>query len=157
MYTADIIAKWFLARNKFDYDIGVADELISDFKLQELLYYAQGCTLALTDKVLFSDEIQAWKNIPVIPAVYYTYKSSDRNGIVFEESFNKPLVDDKTNSILETVYHEFGQYSAWKLQDMIHKETSWTETPINMAINTDSIKKYFQENYIKGKTAVDKK
>lgn len=148
MYTAETIAKWFLARNKYDVDMGLGDELISNLKLQKLLYYAQGCVLAITGEPLFNDEIQAWEHGPVVPTIYHQYKGYGRNGIEFDECFDQTTIEPKTNAILQEVYVEFGQYSAWKLRNMTHEETPWQETEKNKIISNESIKRYFEENYI---------
>lgn len=52
------VAKWFLVRN-VEEEANGADG-ISNLKLQKLLYYAQGCTLALTNEPLFDESIVAW-------------------------------------------------------------------------------------------------
>ncbi len=46
-------------------------ELISNLKLQKLLYYAQGFHLALYDKLLFSEDIEAWQHGPVVRDVCF--------------------------------------------------------------------------------------
>jgi len=148
MYTAETIANWFLLRAKFDYDMGYSDELISNLKLQKLLYYAQGCILGLTGKPLFPEEIQAWEHGPVIPAIYHKYKDYGKNGLLPDETFDRNSIDEETNAVLENVYETFGQFSAWKLRDMTHQEAPWQETKKNHVISKDVIKKYFQENYV---------
>jgi len=142
------VAEWFLARNNEDYATGETDELISNLKLQKLLYYAQGSVLALTGEPLFEDDICAWAHGPVVPEVYRKYKNNGSNGIPFEGGFYRNSVGEEINSILEAVYREFGQYSAWKLRNMTHKETPWLETPKNGVISKEAIKKYFLENYV---------
>ena len=82
MYKASEIAKWFIARNKADYEMGYTDELITNLKLQKLLYYAQGCVMALTDEPLFDEDIQAWEHGPVVPEIYHKYKSYGKSGIM---------------------------------------------------------------------------
>lgn len=146
-HTALQVAKWFLAHNKIT-SVDKGDEFISNLKLQKLLYYAQGCFLAITDKPLFQDEILAWKHGPVVADVYYKYSSNGSNGIVFDEDFDFSEFSDEENEILTEVYDVFGQYSAWKLRDMTHEETPWLETRQNSAISQDSIKAYFKEKYI---------
>lgn len=146
-YTADLIAKWFLARNKCDMN-DCDSEAISNLKLQKLLYYAQGCTLALTGEALFNDEIVAWKHGPVIESIYQEYKNNGSCGIEFNEEFNSNDIDISTQNILEEVYQTFGQFSAWKLRDMTHQESPWIETKQSDIINKEKIKKYFMENYI---------
>lgn len=142
------VASWFLSRNKYDYDLGCTDELISNLKLQKLLYYAQGCVLALTNIPLFDDDIYAWEHGPVVPVVYHMYKEYGKSEINFNEQYDKIQITSEINNILESVYNEFGQYSAWKLRNMTHDETPWKTTPKNNIIDTNIIKKYFIENYI---------
>ena len=52
------------------------------------------------------------------------------------------------NGILEDVYDEFGQYSAWKLRNMTHEETPWQSTPQNEVISQAAIADYFRANYV---------
>ena len=147
MYSAEKIAEWFLARNRRDIAEG-SDEMISNLKLQKLLYYAQGCTLAITGEPLFNDEILAWEHGPVVPCIYHKYKSNGANGIPYDGEFDGSFLDKKTASILEEVYQEFGQYSAWKLRNMTHEEAPWQKTQKNKVISTESIKDYFEQNYV---------
>jgi uncharacterized phage-associated protein len=44
-------------------DIG---DVISNLKLQKLLYYAQGFYLAIYGKALFEEDIVAWEHGPVV-------------------------------------------------------------------------------------------
>ncbi len=148
MYKVEEIVKWFLARNRADYKMGYTDEFITNLKLQKLLYYAQGCVLALTDKPLFDEEIEAWEHGPVVPKIYHEYKMYGKSEIEFDEPFDENLIDRDIQNILESVYNEFGQYSAWKLRNMTHSETPWKETAKNNNISKCLIKEYFKANYI---------
>ena len=55
-YSALTVAKWFLWYNDKILEEEDAD-LISNLKLQKLLYYAQGCYLALKNEPLFNEQI----------------------------------------------------------------------------------------------------
>lgn len=145
--SAKDVAKWFLAYNREMMNEGDA-EYISNLKLQKLLYYAQGCFLALRDQALFDDPIVAWKHGPVVENVYHLYKENGANGIVFDEKFDFSKIDDDVETILEEVYDVFGQYSAWKLRNMIHNETPWKSTNQNSIIPNETIKDYFLKEYV---------
>lgn len=148
MYRALEVAKWFLQYNALEQHVSGEDvEGISNMKLQKLLYYAQGAYLAMYDGPLFSDDIVAWQHGPVVVEVYEKYKVFRANSIV-ENDQDLIEVDAKTQEVLEWVYNEFGQYTAWALRNMTHKEAPWRETPMNGVISVDSIKKYFKENYV---------
>lgn len=58
------VAKWFIRRNRIE-EAKEADKL-SLLKLLKLLYYAEGCSLALNDRSLFSEDIIAWEHGPVV-------------------------------------------------------------------------------------------
>lgn len=147
-HSAADVAKWFLSRNNVEAMISEAED-ISNLKLQKLLYYAQGSVLAITGKPLFDDAIVAWEHGPVVVDVYHEYRGNGRNGIPFNDSLEpKEQYTQEESSILESVYEEFGQYSAWKLRNMTHKETPWLSTNKNEVIRLDVIKKYFKENYV---------
>ena len=146
MQTADNVAKWFLSRNKVR-GVGTDVEYLTNLKLQKLLYYAQGCFLALYDKPLFEEPILAWGYGPVVKSVYDTYKSYDRDGI---KNFDFPVENfsDEEQSVLGSVYDVFGQYSAWKLVEMTHSETPWKSTERGEVISVDKIKDFFEKNYV---------
>ena len=57
-HSAEQIARWFLAHNRIA-ESSAGAESISNLKLQKLLYYAQGCFLAMTGNSLFPDKIVA--------------------------------------------------------------------------------------------------
>lgn len=148
--TASNVAKWFIVRNRLE-EINDGDP-ITNLKLQKLLYYAQGSTLAMKDTRLFDEPIEAWKHGPVVPTVYEEYKYFGSNGIELENGFDMSCIDQETTEILEEVYDVFGQYTAWRLRNMTHEETPWLSVwnpnRPKQAIDTEIIKKYFKEHYI---------
>lgn len=148
MQTADNVARWILSRNKVR-ELGGEADLISNLKLQKLLYYAQGMYLALYDELLFADEIVAWRHGPVVESVFDKYKVNGSDAI---KTFEPPTENFSYNeeATLQFTQEAFGQFSAWKLADMVHAETPWQETPLNEIITRDKIQQYFSANYIEG-------
>lgn len=147
-YSVQDIAKWILTRNRLEVQTEDGD-YISNLKLQKLLYYSQGCFLALRDKPLFDSPIEAWTYGPVVPEVYHLYKSYGSSAIDSSDIiFDTDLILPEDRNILEEVYSEFGQYSAAKLVKMTHEETPWISTKKNCVIDNEVIKKYFKENYV---------
>lgn len=146
MHSASDVAKWILTYNSLQMEEAGA-EYISNLKLQKLLYYAQGCTLAFLDRRLFKDEIVAWEHGPVVEVVYHEYKENGSRGI---ESFGniKEYYSAEEEAVLKTMYENFAQYSAWGLRNMTHNETPWKETRKNHIIPTDKIKNYFLQHYV---------
>lgn len=140
------IANWFIARAQQDDAFGVGD-LITNLKLQKLLYYAQGAYLALKKEPLFKEELEAWKHGPVIKKVYDEFKSYGANPITEHKQVN---LADEVTQVLEQVYQVFGQFSAWKLREMTHQEEPYLHAVESGedTIDLDILKKYFEENYI---------
>jgi uncharacterized phage-associated protein len=60
MHSCVDVAKYFLAQSSVD-----AGDLISNLKLQKLVYYAQGFTVALTGKPMFVERLEAWLHDPI--------------------------------------------------------------------------------------------
>lgn len=122
MATALDVAKFFIAHGSNSEDGG-----ISNLKLQKLVYYAQGYHLAIFDKPLFEDEIEAWAHGPVAPNVYHHYKTNGSSPIPFEEYVSREAFSDEQLDFLVEVYDVFGQFSVWKLRNMTHDERPWLE------------------------------
>lgn len=140
--TCKDVAKYFLTLVDDD-----AGDLISNLKLQKLVYYAQGFSLALFGKPLFGETIEAWMHGPVIPVLYREYNACGGDPIPHPEGFNLGLVDTETAELLDEVYEVFGQFSAWKLRNMTHAEPPWKDVYVPGAsaeITRESMEEYFK-------------
>lgn len=144
--TALQVARHFLAMQDED-----AGDLISNLKLQKLLYYAQGLHLAWKGSSLYPERIEAWQHGPVIPDMYYTFKQYQGKPIPIEEARTAtPIQDKEIKDFLNEVYDVFGQYSAWKLRNMTHDEDPYREAEANGGtISQDSMRRYFQRYLVK--------
>jgi len=141
-YNAEDIAEWFLNKNRIQMNFEDS-EYITNLKLQKLLYYAQGYFLAKKDTPLFNDDFLAWEHGPVVRKIYNKYKTNGANGIVYNKDFNVKM-DNETENILEEVYENYGQYTAWKLRNMTHEEEPWKTTTRNDIISKEKIRDFFK-------------
>lgn len=136
------VAKYFLSLT--DEESG---ELISNLKLQKLVYYAQGFHLVFYDTPLFSERIEAWTYGPVVPDLYHEYKSHGPCSIPPPSDFDISIYDENTKNLLNEVYKVFAQFSGWKLHEMTHQEPPWKnayERGAGSIINHQSLKEYFK-------------
>lgn len=145
-YSASTIAKWFLNHVR-QLNSEEDEEYLTNLKLQKLLYYAQGSSLAILNKPLFDDRIEHWTHGPVVPTVYYEYSENKGNPILYDEDYTESI-DPETNQLLNDVYETFGCYSAWGLRTMTHNEDPWKNTSRNQVISQESIKDYFVKHYV---------
>ena len=123
MPTCFDVANFFLS--KTDPDVG---EIISNLKLQKLVYYAQGFALAVLREPIFRERIEAWEHGPVVPDLYHIYKDHKSGAIppVPSHSADNKFSKDQLE-LLEDVYAVYGQFSAWKLRNMTHEEDPWVD------------------------------
>ena len=104
-----------------------AGELFSNMKLQKLLYYVQGFHIAVFNRPLFNEDIEAWMYGPVVPAVYEYYQENGNKGIMPNE---KPItLEAEEESLFNEVLRIYGNYSAIGLMNFTHNEMPWQSTP----------------------------
>lgn len=104
-------------------------------QLIKLVYIAHGWTLALLDKPLVSDRVEAWQHGPVYPAVYNEFRGSGwmpigrvardpDTGVEISSSFS-----NDEESILNQVLASYGKFHAFDLSARTHRAgTPWFET-----------------------------
>jgi uncharacterized phage-associated protein len=139
IYSAHDIAKLLITQS--DPEIG---DIISNLKLQKLLYYCQGVNLALYKQPLFKEDLFAWQYGPVVSEVYHTYKIYS-SGVINKNIDDLIDIDTQSEDLIKEVYEVYGQYSALKLMNMTHKESPWNETKIGEIITHDKLINYFNK------------
>ncbi|MDR3231470.1 MAG: DUF4065 domain-containing protein [Synergistaceae bacterium] len=106
------------------------DEAVSSIdpmKLQKLLFYCQGYSLALTGEPLFEDPIEAWQYGPVVRKVYKRYQKYRGSYLPLNLVETPPPLNDCAASIARLVMRDKGKFSAAALMKMTHEEPSWQE------------------------------
>src|ERR1700743_2334532 len=137
--TANDVANFFLTLSQPE-----EGDYITNLKLQKLIYYAQGFSLALFDKELFSEEIYAWMHGPVVPEVYKLFNSNESTDIPVPKEIYLTIFSEDQSSILKEVWDVYGQFSAWKLRNMTHEESPWKDTKQDEVISKDSLRSFFK-------------
>jgi uncharacterized phage-associated protein len=144
MYNASDISKYFIRCANLE-----AEGVITNMKLQKLLYYAQGFHLALFDTPLFAETIEASQYGPVVPEIYRQYKSYSCNALPEATDFSPEIINLDTRELIDEVYEVFGKYTGTALANLTHEEAPWKEKPINSVISHQSMKDYLQGQLIK--------
>lgn len=146
-------------------------DLVTQMKLQKLLYYAYGWHWAYHDDKLFSEKIQAWKFGPVIPDVYHAAKEWGNEEIdsllyaqVYDEyshdlNFVKKVIKKtsstrKKREFLDEIWKVYSPYGAMALSNATHAPgTPWKRVIdendgliySNIVIPDTYIKEYFEQ------------
>lgn len=151
IYSALDIAKWFINRSYLDEKLYPDDaQPLTNMKLQKLLYYAQSMSLAVFNRKLFKEEVEAWIHGPVVDNVYKVYKVCGASPINEEE----PVCFDKDIEILlEYIYEKFGIYTPLQLRSLTHSENPYKKTFVDgeyhIKINDELLKSNFEDLYLK--------
>ena len=140
MLRAEDVARYFLANQDTE-----TDEPISNLKILKLCYYAQGFALAILRRPLFFEDIEHWQHGPVVRSLWQNYHSFGSGPIPPpQDALNLTLYDSETKSLLDKVYHLYGQFSAWELRNKTHSEPPWINTPDGCPITHHALRGYFE-------------
>ncbi|MEI6287758.1 MAG: type II toxin-antitoxin system antitoxin SocA domain-containing protein [Bacillota bacterium] len=116
--------------NVFDVAVYILNELgsVSGMKLQKLVYYCQAWSLVWEDRPLFSEEIQAWVNGPVVPTLYENHRG---DFLIDQNKFKKLLSGQKFSKAqietMDIVIKHYGKRNAQWLSDLTHSEQPWID------------------------------
>jgi uncharacterized phage-associated protein len=143
--TASKVAKYVIA------EFHESEDLITNMKVQKLLYYIQGWHLGLYGTPVFADDFEAWVHGPVQYEVYNEYKNYKWNPII--KPVVKPVLEQSLVSHISQVLECYGGETAYSLELMTHKEWPWIEARDDLAptepsgniIFTETMKKYFAD------------
>lgn len=119
-------------------------DLMSNMKLQKMLYYQQGYHLAVFDEPLFEEKIEAWMYGPVVPCVFEEYKNNGRKGI--EYNGDVITLQDEEEELFCEVFETYAKYSAYGLSNMTHNEEPWKSVSAGKGnvISNDVMKSFFK-------------
>lgn len=139
------VSKFLLFRANHD------GEVITNLKMQKLLYYAQAWHLVNFGTELFKDDIEAWPLGPVIPSVYREYKKFGPKPIEYKDSGKETeRFSEKQVKFLEEFYSIYIRIPASQLVNMAHNEEPWKIAFKDCTdIDTDLMKKFYSAQYKK--------
>ena len=133
-YKAKAIANYILDR------ADKADLPITPMQITKLVYLAHGWFLGFYKKPLISDDVQAWRFGPVIPAVYHEFKRYGADPIpssaraeefnIDKGYFNKcsAKIDDEGTGVIDRVVDAYGELTGFHLSNITHKDgTPWEQ------------------------------
>lgn len=139
MTSARDVAKVFLKLSEPE-----TGDLLTNLKIQKLVYYVQGFHLALEGAPIFGENILHWDHGPVVRELYDEYKALGYKPIPVPDGIDTSMFSKRQLSLIEEVNSVYGQFSAWKLRDMTHNESPWMSTSKDEIISHDSLKDYFR-------------
>lgn len=133
------------------YVLHLYKEAITTMKLHKLLYYCQAWHLVWEEKPLFSQNIEAWANGPVVRELFNFHKgmfsmSYSELGLGNEDNLTTQQKED-----VDSVIKFYGDRSAQWLIEQSHSEMPWIEARRGLAplergervISLESMQQYY--------------
>lgn len=123
---------------------------VTTWKLQKLVYYSQAWSLVWDEKPLFPEEIQAWINGPVCPALYEKHKGKFE--IAGISSGNPLNLNKYQKETVDAVLDLYGPHPSHWLSNLTHMEPPWKNARQGLSmrergssvITHDSMAEYYE-------------
>jgi uncharacterized phage-associated protein len=96
---------------------------MTTMKLEKLAYYSQAWHLARHGKPLFPDRIEAWREGPVVRALYAKHRG-DFRATEWPAGDAGRLTEPERETV-DWVVRQYGDFSAEKLSELTHSELPW--------------------------------
>ena len=143
MVSAITIANKFIERAKRD---GVS---LTNMQLQKLVYIAHGWALALLNRGLIYEPVEAWQWGPVIKSLYHTLRQYGSG----EVTSTIPMIGARSlqlreEDLIESVWNGYKDMSGFKLSTITHQQnTPWSRTVKQFGLRSVIPEKYMAEHY----------
>lgn len=100
-------------------------------KLQKLVYYCQAWSLVWDEQPLYTEEIQAWANGPIVPELYKLH----RGQFNINEWSHGDCHHLKSNQkvTIKSVVDFYGKKTGQWLSELTHKEAPWKNARRSLA------------------------
>ena len=125
MYSYNQVSDYFIALSN------ITNDLITNLRLQKLMYYAQAWYYTINGEKLFDEKFEAWVHGPVIRRLYGEYKSFSFNPIIREDLTEKEYeeirnsFDPKDLEFFDEIVNKYFGLSAYELERLTHAEKPW--------------------------------
>ncbi len=120
--SAAMIARWLIELAEADADVD--QEPMTHMRLQKLLYYVQGWSLAQRGKPAFADNIQAWEHGPVVRSLWESLTHLAKAPIT-SAHLPPANIDADTRAFVASVWEDYRDKSAIELRRLTHAEAPW--------------------------------
>lgn len=98
-------------------------EPITHLRLQKLLYYVQGWSLAIRGRPMFLESIESWEHGPVVPEVWHVYKGHKATPLPTPP--HRARITAADAEFVEYLWAHYKQFSATELRRKTHQERPW--------------------------------
>lgn len=122
--------------------------IVSNLKLQKILYFLQAEFLVANNMPCFNDRIEAWTFGPVVPNVYYEYRAFGNAHIPCVDMTDNFSISGNDRQLMNDVIDTCSEYTASQLVDLTHHQSPWINAykpRQNCEITQESIRTFFED------------
>lgn len=116
---AAVVANFFILKASADEDV------LTQLKLQKLLYYAQAWHMVFLGRPIIDEQFQAWAHGPVLRSIWGRFPHG-LNPTMTQVQCNGTLPNDSIE-VLNSVWSAYGFLNAKALEELTHQEDPWIE------------------------------
>jgi uncharacterized phage-associated protein len=152
-----------LAANAHDVAAAVLAQVgpMEAMRLQKLVYYSQAWHLALLDRPLFPDTIQAWRDGPVTGTLWDQHSGQRSVGVW--PSGDPDKLAEESAKVVALVCQVYGGLSGDDLSELTHSELPWRNARGGIAddrhskavIQHESMRKFYRNRSFAGRAVAD--
>lgn len=124
-------------------------EKMTPLKLIKLVYICHGFHLALTNKPLINEKVEAWKYGPVISSVYDAVSHYKKMDIREDFRHIEGGMDENAAAIIDSVLAGYGESTGIELSVITHLPGSPWDVTVNRLFNNDVIPDSLTRKYYK--------
>ena len=152
MLTANLVANYFISKdrgrklftNKI-VEINGVKSYEGNVRINKYLFLSQVVYLAKYNKKLFSDNLVAYTNGPVVIDIINNYLT------LYNEKNTNNLIDDKTKEFLDKIYISLENATCEELVDISHDDPEWQKLSANtyshQTMDLESHIEYYKKTY----------
>lgn len=123
---------------------------MSTWKLQKLCYYCQAWHYTWTERPLFAETFEAWRNGPVCPDLFHEHQGKYMVSAAEIKGNSGNITADEKESI-DAVLDDYGKMEPYDLRELTHFEDPWKNArggipesyPCNNEITLESMGLYY--------------
>lgn len=122
---------------------------MSNFKLNQLCFYADAWNFVINHAHFANSNFQAWIHGAIDPEIHnkyenylnYQFNNREAQYLIPKQKHNIPVFNQDITDVLNQVYSEYGHYTDMELESLIHQSTPWQNArqglkPLDRSTNT---------------------
>ena len=128
------------------------ERTLTPMQLNKIAYISQGASLAMLQRPMFSDRIEAWKYGPVIPTLYQATKKYGRAEIPANliDKDSPDALDNDTQALLKEVVEKYSHLTGIQLSSSTHRPgTPWYQVYEPDVMGKEIPTHIIREHYLK--------